>query len=256
MSSKPFVSIIINNFNYGRFLKDCIDSALDQTHHKSEVIVVDDGSTDHSRQVMATYGGRINTLHKDNGGQASALNAGFLRSRGEVIIFLDADDMLLPDTAQRVADVFEAKPGIARVQYRLAVVDVLGTPTGSTVPPVYLRMPGGDMRQHGSQINNYAGWWPPTSGNALSSWTLRQILPIPETAFRLCADYYLLRANALCAPIESLDEVGGYYRFHGSNNYHDVAFNLDQTRRRIKLTREAHPHLKRFADSRGVDGYA
>jgi hypothetical protein len=184
------------------------------------------------------------------------LNAGFARSRGEIVVFLDADDMLLPNTAQRIADVFQHNPGIARVQYRLAVVDELGRQTGSTVPPPYIRMPDGDVRQNPSQINNYAGWWPPTSGHAFSSWTLREILPMPETAFRLCADYYLLRANALCAPLVSLDEVGGYYRFHGSNHFHDLAFNLDQTRRRIMLTREAHPHLKRFADSRGVDGYA
>jgi hypothetical protein len=79
---------------------------------------------------------------------------------------------------------------------------------------------------------------------------------MPEPAFRLCADYYLLRANALCAPIVSLDHVGGYYRFHGSNNFHDVTINLEQTRQRVALTRDAHLFLKKFADSLGVEGYA
>jgi hypothetical protein len=256
MSKKPLVSVIINNYNYGRFLEGSIECALDQSYEKTEVIVVDDGSTDHSRQVLSAYGGRIITVLKDNGGQASALNAGFARSRGEIVIFLDADDMLLPSTAQRIAGVFQANPGLARVQYRLGVVDVLGRQTGSTVPPAYLRMPDGDMRRHPSQIANYAGWWPPTSGHAFSSWSLRQILPMPETAFRLCADYYLVRANALCAPLLSLDEVCGYYRFHGSNHFHDLAFNLDQTRRRILLTLDAHPFLKTFAESRGVNVYS
>jgi len=256
MAKEPLVSIIINNYNYGQFLKDAINSALNQTYQKTEVIVVDDGSTDNSQQVIANYGDQIIAVLKDNGGQASALNAGFFQSHGEVIIFLDADDMLLPHTAQRIAEVFQSNPGIARVQYKVAIIDRSGTPTGAVVPPTYLRMPSGDLRQHASELNNYAAWWPPTSGNAFTSWTLRQILPMPEPAFRLCADYYLLRANALCAPIVSLDEVGAYYRFHGSNNFHDVVINLDQTRRRVAVTRDAHVYLKRFADSLGVDGYA
>ena len=256
MAKEPLVSIIINNYNYGRFLKDAINSALDQTYQKTEVIVVDDGSTDNSRQVIANYDGQIIPVLKDNGGQASALNAGFFQSHGEVVIFLDADDMVLPHTSQRIAEVVQSNPGIARVQYRLAVIDGSGRPTGAVVPPTYLRMPSGDLRSHVSDLNNYAAWWPPTSGHAFTSWTLRQILPMPEPAFRLCADYYLLRANALCAPIVSLNEVGGYYRFHGSNNFHDVVINLDQTRRRVALTRDAHVYLKRFADSLGVDGYA
>lgn len=256
MAKEPCVSIIINNYNYGRFLDDAIKSALDQTYQNTEVIVVDDGSTDDSHQVIAKYDGRIIAVLKGNGGQASALNAGFFQSHGEVVIFLDADDMLLPHTAQRMAEVFQSNPGIARVQYKLAVINGSGTPTGAVVPPTYLRMPNGDLRRHASELNNYAAWWPPTSGNAFTSWTLRQILPMPEPAFRLCADYYLLRANALCAPIVSLDEVGAYYRFHGSNNFHDVVINLDQTRRRIAVTRDAHVYLKRFADSLGIDGYA
>jgi glycosyltransferase involved in cell wall biosynthesis len=256
VDQEPLVSIIINNYNYDRFLKEAIDSALSQTYRMTEVIVVDDGSTDNSRQTIASYGDRIIPVLKSNGGQASAFNAGFARSHGELIIFLDADDVLLSHTVQRVAKVFRTNPDIARVQYRLAVIDMTGTPTGAVVPPTYLQMPNGDLRRHVLELNNYAAWWPPTSGNAFAAWTLHQILPMPELPFQLCADYYLLRANALCAPIISLDEVGAYYRFHGSNNYHDITINLDQTRRRVALTRDAHVHLKKFAHSLGLNGYA
>jgi len=123
------------------------------------------------------------------------------------------------------------------------------------VPPLYLKMPDGDLRQHVLDLNNYAAWWPPTSGNAFAAWTLQQILPMPEAPFRLCADYYLTRANALCGPIISLDEIGADYRFHGANHYHAITINLDQTRRRVALTRDAQIHLQRFADSRGLHGY-
>ena len=108
MSSR--VSILVNNCNYGRFLGAAVDSALAQTHDDTEVIVVDDGSVDDSREVIATYGSRVQAELKPNGGQASAMNVGFSRCRGDVVIFLDADDVLLPDTAERVAQAFNGVP--------------------------------------------------------------------------------------------------------------------------------------------------
>src|SRR5688572_3590972 len=103
MTSDPFVSIVINNYNYGRFLAASIDSALGQTYPRTETIVVDDGSTDDSREVIQRYAGRVRAILKANGGQASAVNTGFAACQGEVVIFLDSDDMLLPDIAAAVA---------------------------------------------------------------------------------------------------------------------------------------------------------
>src|SRR5262249_29495742 len=93
---RPLASVIINNYNYGRFLKASIDSALAQRYPCTDVIVVDDGSTDYSRRIIASYGDKIVSLLKSNQGQASAFNVGFGVSRGEVVCFLDADDSLLP----------------------------------------------------------------------------------------------------------------------------------------------------------------
>jgi glycosyltransferase involved in cell wall biosynthesis len=104
---QPLVSILINNYNYGHFLADAIDSALAQTYPHVEVIVVDDGSTDHSRAVIANYGDKIISVLKANGGQASAFNAGFAAAQGEIICFLDADDICLPT---KVAEVVNAIP--------------------------------------------------------------------------------------------------------------------------------------------------
>ena len=91
------VSIIIANYNYARFLSRAIDSALDQDHAQVEVIVVDDASTDGSAEVIASSGGRIKAcLREENGGHAAAFNTGFAASRGAIVLFLDADDYLLP----------------------------------------------------------------------------------------------------------------------------------------------------------------
>ena len=96
-NKSPLVSILINNYNYAQYLSQAIDSALGQTYTNTEIIVVDDGSTDNSREIINSYGNQIISVLKENGGQASAINAGFAASKGDIICLLDADDIFLPD---------------------------------------------------------------------------------------------------------------------------------------------------------------
>ena len=255
MTDDLLVSIVINNYNYARFLPAAIESALEQTHPRTETIVVDDGSTDDSRSVIASFGERIHGVLKPNGGQASAVNAGFERSSGDVVIFLDADDMLLPGTAAAVAKLFRAAPDTARVQYRVAVTDAEGKGTGELMPAEYVSMPSGDLRAGLVRFNNVT-WWPPTSGNAFSSGALRRILPMPEEPFRVAMDYYLVRASTLCGPVVSLDEVGAWYRRHESNSELSEDLDLDQVRAHLELIRRAHRHLRRFAETVEVRDFA
>jgi glycosyltransferase involved in cell wall biosynthesis len=254
MSASPLVSIIINNYNYGRFLGSAIESALNQTYPHVEVIVIDDGSTDESPAVIARYGGRIISFRQQNKGQAGAVNAGFLRARGDAVIFLDADDVLLPHIAKGVASVFRDSPDVARVQYRLAVVGRDGVRTGRVIPPASAAMPSGDRRRDLARFNNFA-WWPPMTGNAFSAKVLRRIMPMPEQPFQAAADYYLIRAATLCGPIHSLDEVGAHYRMHGANAYLRSDFDLDHTREQIRLIHESHSLIRRFASSVDVDDF-
>ena len=89
---EKLVSVIVPNFNYGRFLKSTIDSALGQTYNNLEVIVVDNGSTDNSRFILESYGEKIRTIFQNNQGQAAARNNGIAIARGDFIALLDADD--------------------------------------------------------------------------------------------------------------------------------------------------------------------
>ena len=91
------ISVIIPNYNGARFLRQAIDSALDQQGVDVEVIVVDDGSTDGSRQVIESYGARIRPIFQNNQGACAARNAGLALARGEYLKFLDGDDYLFPD---------------------------------------------------------------------------------------------------------------------------------------------------------------
>ena len=84
------VDIVVNNFNYGRFLPLAIASACDQTHEKVNVIVVDDGSTDDSRDLLEEAPEGVEVILKENGGQASAMNVGLSHCHGDIVMFLDS----------------------------------------------------------------------------------------------------------------------------------------------------------------------
>src|SRR5258707_1575790 len=114
--SNDLASVIVNNYNYARFLREAIDSALDQTYRNTEVIVVDDGSTDGSREIIASYGDRIIPVLKENCGQNSALNAGFSLSLGDGILFLASDDVLFPNAVRTSIDAF-SQPDVVKVHW-------------------------------------------------------------------------------------------------------------------------------------------
>src|SRR5919198_40050 len=220
------VDIIVNNFNYGSFLEAAIDSALAQDHAAVRVIAVDDGSTDDSRAIIASYGDRITPVLKNNGGQAAALNAGFEHSKGDVVMFLDADDVLLPSAARLVVDAFTADPRRVKVQYRMEVIDAAGRPSGAVKPPQHLPMPSGDFRAHELAFPLDLTWLP-TSGNAFAGWALQRLLPIPEDEFAPAADWYLQHLTPLLGPVASLTEIGAQFRTHGANDYEPPTPTLD-----------------------------
>lgn len=244
------VSIIIDNRNYGRFLRAAIDSALGQTYRHTEVIVVDGGSTDDSPEIIRDYGDRVTPILMAHGGQAAAFNAGFAQSRGDVVIFLDSDDMLLPRTAEVVAAAFTAQPEVAKAQYRIEVMDAAGAPTGLIRPRDYTMLPQGDLRRAALQFP-YDLIWMATSGNAFSAHALRGMFPIPERLYgAIGADWYLSHVALLYGPVLALPDVGGYYRIHGSNGYETTApqVSLKQVRQTILFMDKTNLCLKRAAD--------
>lgn len=98
MKTEPLVSILMPTYNRASYLNEAIDSVLDQTYRNFELLVVDDGSTDNTREVVDSYlsDSRVRYLYKENGGQSSGRNFGFSHSRGEYICFLDSDNKWLP----------------------------------------------------------------------------------------------------------------------------------------------------------------
>jgi glycosyltransferase involved in cell wall biosynthesis len=111
----PLVSVVIPVYNGARFLSRAIDSVLAQTYPAVEVVVVDDGSTDDSRALVAGYGDRVVAVHQANGGVAQARNAGILASRGELVAFLDQDDWWRPEKVAAQVRVFQSDAEIGLV---------------------------------------------------------------------------------------------------------------------------------------------
>ncbi len=214
--SYPLASVVVNNYNYGRYLAEAIDSALAQTYRPLEVVVVDDGSTDDSRDIIAGYGARVVPVLQSNGGQGSALNAGFAASRGEVVLFLDADDVLLP-TAVETAAAHLRDAGVAKVHWPLWETDAAGARTGRVVPDTPL--PEGDLRDAVVREGPLAGSGAPTSGNAWSRRFLERVLPMPEQELTRHADSYLNTLACLHGHVRRVDEPQACYRVHGSNDY-------------------------------------
>lgn len=208
------VSIIITNHNYGHFLRESVNSALDQSWKNLEVIVVDDGSTDVSRAVIESFGSRIHPIFQPTGGQTSAFNAGFAMSRGEVVIFLDGDDRLRPHCVATVMAVWRSD--IAKVQYRLATIDANGRDLRLPFPRYSrrLRRDLTEARRQLLKVGSYA--WPGASGNAFTRNYLLKVMPLP-VEFRRAPDGLLNRLIPLHGPVNTLSGILADYRVHSAN---------------------------------------
>lgn len=241
------VSIIINNYNYGRFLRAAIESALAQSYPGIEVVVVDDGSTDESREIIASYGDRIRPVLRENGGQAAALNSGLAASRGEVIFFLDSDDLLHPEAVAEVMALW--RPGVVKVQFLLDVIDAEGAPRGSRFPPD--RGWPGELRELILSFGNYPSTG--TTGNAFARAALEELMPVPEVRWRRQPDSYLILLIPFLGEALWLDRVLGWYRSHGSNQWTMEELSLERVREQLvgeELREEA---LREWAPRFGVE---
>jgi len=109
------VSIVTTSYNQAAFVEETIRSVLAQDHDSLEYIVVDDGSTDGSADIVERYADRLTFVHQENAGQAVALNRGFAQTSGDVMGFLSSDDTLLPGAVSRVVREFERTPSLVVV---------------------------------------------------------------------------------------------------------------------------------------------
>jgi glycosyltransferase involved in cell wall biosynthesis len=205
------VSIVIVNHNYAQFLQQSIDSALAQTYHNTEVVVIDDGSTDDSSEVIKSFGDLIKAVFKKCAGQSSCYSHGLGVSSGDLLLYLDADDFLHPDCISEV--VGNWKEGSVKAHFYLDVVDERGAPMHAVVPTGRLGR-GTDPLRMMHLFGAYCS--PPASGNIYSRDFLAKILPMENESelWRGSADAVTIFAAPYFGAIVAVPKVLGFYRRH------------------------------------------
>lgn len=189
VESNALVSIVIGNYNYERFLNQAIDSALNQTYKNIEVIVVDDGSKDKSRDIIASYGDQIIPVFKENGGQPSNYNAGFAASRGDIICFLDSDDIFLSNKVADIVKIFEFHEEVGWCFHNLQLVDEKCNPLDIKIGTDYIS--GVYDFQDRIKAGKIPPYLPPSSALCFRKSLLEKILPMPTTKATPGSDHYV-----------------------------------------------------------------
>lgn len=211
---KPLVSVIIGNYNYEKFIAKAINSALNQTYPNIEVIVVDDGSLDSSPEIITNYKERIISVLKENGGQASTFNAGFAASQGDIICFLDSDDIFLSEKIAEIVEVFEFNKDLGWCFHNLKWIDENTNPLPKS------------STQRSSQECDFRellkrGKIPPplpaTSALCFRRSLLQQILPMPTAKSVPASEHYLKFTAVALSKGFFLDKVLAFHRIHGNN---------------------------------------
>ena len=206
----PRISVVVDNHNYGRFLRAAIDSILAQGLEVPdvEIIVADDGSTDDSREILASYAPGVKALLQERQGQATAFNNGLAAATGDIVCLLDSDDMFQPGKLSAVLEAFK-DPKVVCVQHFLQDTDGKLAAAPQRFPNWPARYTLNDYVQGKTEFTA-------TSGLAFRRETLKKLLPIPKDLFYYLDDF--LTAHSLFfGEIANIPAVYGLHRMHGDN---------------------------------------
>lgn len=220
MKAPASFSVIVTNYNYARFVVETVESALAQSRAPLQVVVVDDGSTDGSPELLKErYGDdpRVTLLLGRNGGQLAAFGRGLAEATGDVVTFLDADDVWRPDYLAQVGAVFDARPDI---DFVFSDIELFGDESGT------LRFADRPMDLGFTAVSTYmlTKWYgAPTSAIALRANWARRTLDLPTAIaaqWRLSADNCLVFGTSVLGGRKFFQPTGAVrYRIHGKNGW-------------------------------------
>jgi glycosyltransferase involved in cell wall biosynthesis len=228
---RPLVTALIDTYNHERYIEQTLVSVLEQglSPAELEIIVVDDGSTDKTPSIIQKFAPRVRHLRKKNGGQASAFNAGFLESQGQIIAPLDGDDWWGKGKVAAVVDALEQHPEVGAVSHAYFEVHEKENETRRCGPtePELLNLATRESARLAREHWHFL---------IMGALTLRRkvlecAMPIPETLI-FSADGPIATA-AMAMDVLVLPEPLSYYRFHASNL--NVVDEQDSARMRRKL---------------------
>lgn len=243
------ISIIIPNYNYEQYIARAIDSVLAQDFDDYELIVVDDGSTDGSWDVISSYGGRIQAIKGANMGAGRACLKAAATVRGRYIYILDSDDELRPGALRKIAACFAGSP--AKVHFPLQPIDSCGAEIGAPFPSFADGYSRADMLAEVARNGAYRT--PPTSGNVYRADVVAAIDDIDYERFLDGVTYLLC---PFMGDVITIYEPLALYRVHNRNasGFASLApgkIALEQSRFIARLD-----HLRRICTRLGIDASA
>jgi hypothetical protein len=244
------VSVLIDTYNHERFIEKAINSVLEQDFPAAEreIIVVDDGSIDRTPEIVQCFEPNLRYIRKENGGQASAFNAGIPECRGQIIAFLDGDDYWLPGKLSRVTEVLSKNPAVGFVGH--AIKESL--PDGqerisALAKDEKFRIQSLDSAKLFRLRKSLLG----TSRMTMRAEIARRILPVPE-ALVFEADEYLFTLAAAMSEVVILKEPLTCYVIHGSNLYVSAGSGKAGLRRKQQVMAELASSLQKALQAQGL----
>lgn len=227
------LSVIIANWNYRDFVGAAITSALSVDWDDKEVIVVDDASTDDSRSVIESFGCKIAGYFRPKSNHLRAHMFGFEQSTGDVMIFLDADDLLEPKVMKEIANVW--RPGVSKVHFRMNTINARGAQLGTGFPQ-FPRI-NNPKRLRRVYLRTMAYTTPPGTGNAYSRDFVRTAFSMAPSTLP-SSDTILLALAPLFGDVLTIRKPLARYRIHGGNAGHLGTLRLRDTGRVRQRLRE------------------
>jgi glycosyltransferase involved in cell wall biosynthesis len=246
--SAPAITVLVDTYNHERFIEEALASVLAQDFPAAdtEILVVDDGSTDRTPEIVRRFAPRVRLLRKENGGQASAFNAGIAEARGRIVAFLDGDDWWAPNKLTRISETFSADPSIGFVGQGIVMVQLDGSTQTETLREASSFQANSFegaclFRVRGSQMG--------TSRMSIRREVLDRIGPVPD-AIKIQADEYLFTLACAIAPARIIPDPLTYYRVHEANGFHLSSFDAAKVRHKwlsyIALAETIDRRLRQF----------
>jgi glycosyltransferase involved in cell wall biosynthesis len=210
----PHVSVIVPAYNAANTLVETLQSVLQQTYHDFEILVVDDGSTDATATVVESFGPKVRYVRQDNAGVSGARNTGASMTSGDLLAFLDADDLWAPNKLERQIALLRQRPDVGVTYVGAVRIDAAGRAIGYTEALDYAD-PSEALLLHSSIVSG-------TCSSTLVRRTVAHDVPF-DPAFSQCADWdYWIRLS-LKTGFAGLNEPLMSYRTSPNNMSSDIA---------------------------------
>jgi len=213
----PLVSVIIPTYNRADLVVQAVESVINQTYGRMEIIVVDDGSTDNTREVLEKYQEKINYIYQERSERCRARNKGFAHCRGDYMAFLDSDDLWLPTKIERQVEALNEKPDVGLVYTGVEFIDTHGNPYDGDLS---WDAPKRQVLYEDLMTNNIVTG---TTSSAMIRRTCFEKVGLFDESMNTCEDLDLYRRIARYYKFHKIDFPLVKFRIHPGNTQHNAS---------------------------------